>query len=482
MVVSLRWKFIAISILKIVVSFTLASVVLMHFEEQSIHGRIDRTLSIQAEMMEINSQAALAFHDEKTATEVLGSLRADCSIIGAWIYDQGGKLFASYCKEEAVPPELPKQEGLVHEPDLFKITRKIKLSGNPIGTVVIVSNLSVVSSMMRRYIVVMLFTMCLACFVATLISIGLQRGILGRISKLAQCVNSISLEERYEVEIESGTMDEIGQLISGFRHMVGVVRAREFQVQEKTNELENLNRELEKRVSERTIQLEASNSELEAFSYSVAHDLRAPLRHIDGFVDLLSRHIISSADEKAKRYLTTIGKSAKDLGNLVDHLLVFSKMGKVALNRSRIVLSELVEDVRKRFMQVESNRSITWYIQPLPTIDGDMSMMRLIFENLLSNAIKYSRNVPAAIIQIGCQETKDEYVFSVIDNGAGFDPQYADKLFGVFQRLHSASEFEGTGIGLANVRRIVGRHNGRTWATGEVGKGAKFFFTLPKTE
>ena len=245
-------------------------------------------------------------------------------------------------------------------------------------------------------------------------------------------------------------------------------------------EISELNKELEQRVVERTAELEAANKELEAFSYSVSHDLRAPLRHIDGFADLLHKHSEKQLDEKGRRFLKTITDSAKQMGMLIDDLLVFSRMGRVEMRGGTVDTGEIVRGLIERISQANHGRTIEWVVDGLPVVEGDASMLRLVFQNLLENAVKYSRPRDRARIEIGCVENLDEHSFHVRDNGVGFDMQYASKLFGVFQRLHGLDEFEGTGIGLANVRRIVERHNGRTWAEAVVDQGATIHFSLPK--
>jgi PAS domain S-box-containing protein len=230
------------------------------------------------------------------------------------------------------------------------------------------------------------------------------------------------------------------------------------------------------------VELADANSELEAFSYSVSHDLRAPLRHITGFAAFLERAVGASLDEQARRYLQTITDAASRMGHLIDDLLAFSRMARADLVKQRLSLGDLVSDVQSELATGTEGREIVWTVHPLPVVDADRSMLRLVLVNLLSNALKYTATRSQAQVEIGVNgRGPGETVVFVRDNGVGFDMQYAHKLFGVFQRLHGADEFEGTGIGLANVRRIVHRHGGRTWAEGVVNSGATFYFSLPST-
>ena len=268
--------------------------------------------------------------------------------------------------------------------------------------------------------------------------------------------------------------DESGKL-TGFSAIARDVTTRKHA----EDEIRRLNTELEARVEERTAELQAAYHEMEAFSYSISHDLRAPLIHIAGFVDMLKHDLGSKLDEKSSRHLQTICDSSENMGRMIADLLAFSRIGRAELHTVRFNLGDTVREVRRDLQAQMQGRNLTWSVPELPDVFGDPFLLRQAIFNLLSNAVKYTRNRTDARIELAVETTDKEHIVAVRDNGAGFDMKYYSKLFGVFQRLHSSSEFEGTGIGLANVRRIIQRHGGRTWAEGNVDEGATFFFTMP---
>jgi light-regulated signal transduction histidine kinase (bacteriophytochrome) len=248
---------------------------------------------------------------------------------------------------------------------------------------------------------------------------------------------------------------------------------------QREDEIRNLNRELVNRAAE----LETTNKDLESFSYSVSHDLRAPLRHLVGFSELLQKQTASLLDDKNRRYLQTILDAAKKMGNLIDDLLAFSRVGRAEAKGTLIGLEQLVSEAIAELAPETKGRDIAWKIGALPVCYGDRSLLKLVVVNLVSNAIKFTRMRTRAEIEIGCVgRNRDEAEIFVRDNGAGFDMQYVNKLFGVFQRLHLPEQFEGTGIGLATVQRIVHRHGGKVRAEGAVDEGATFYFSLPKAQ
>jgi PAS domain S-box-containing protein len=268
--------------------------------------------------------------------------------------------------------------------------------------------------------------------------------------------------------------DENGKL-TGFSTIARDVTKRK----QAEDEIRRLNSELERQVKERTAELQAAYQEMEAFSYSISHDLRAPLIHIAGFVEMLRADLGDTLDDKSRRHLQTICDSTEHMGRMIADLLAFSRIGRAEMHKVRLNLNDLIKDVQRELQPATKERRITWAVAPLPEVCGDPFLMRQALVNLLGNAVKFTRGRPEARIEISAEHGEHEVIFQVKDNGAGFDMKYAAKLFGVFQRLHAASEFEGTGIGLANTRRIIQRHGGRIWAEGTVNGGATLYFTLP---
>jgi len=263
---------------------------------------------------------------------------------------------------------------------------------------------------------------------------------------------------------------EQGMLVSGAIRDITDRKRRD-------EDIRGLNQELTKRSAE----LEVINKELEAFAYSISHDLRAPLRHMVGYTELLQKGSSSVLDNKGQRYMMMILESAKRMGTLIDDLLAFSRIGRAETRETMVSLEQLVSEVQSEVWRETEGRNMIWKIGDLPDLYGDRSMLKLAFVNLISNAVKFTRNRPVPEIEIGCTDNGAESVVVFVkDNGVGFDMKYVGKLFGVFQRLHRADEFEGTGIGLATVQRIIHRHGGRVWAEGQIGSGATFFLSLPK--
>ena len=288
---------------------------------------------------------------------------------------------------------------------------------------------------------------------------------LARLVAGAAAIGRGNLDQR----VGTTAKDEIGELSRAFDRMA-------MELKETTVSLD----ELEQRIRERTTQLEAANRELEAFSYSVSHDLRAPLRAIDGYTRILQEEYQQLLDAEGKRICSVISESARKMSGLIDDLLAFSRLGRSAINPGKLDMESLANSVFQDLTTAQSRKRIDFKVDAAPPVMGDMSLLRQVWVNLISNAIKFSSRRRRAVIRVHGENTEGEVVYSVQDNGVGFDMQYADKLFGVFQRLHSVREFEGNGVGLALVQRVIHRHGGRVWAEGQIGKGATFNFSLPR--
>ncbi len=281
-------------------------------------------------------------------------------------------------------------------------------------------------------------------------------------------------EVLYNASVYRNDKGEVAGVFAAARDVTERRRAEE--------ELRKYHERLEELVRERTGQLETANKDLEGFAYSVSHDLRVPLRAIDGFSQQVLKHYADKLDDEGKRYLNVVRDNTKKMSQLIDDILAFSRMGRLGMSMTEIDMGELAHAVFEDLKPNLAGRELSLEITPLPPCHGDLSMLRQVLVNLLGNAIKFTRPREAPLIEVGGRTESTETIYYVKDNGAGFDMQYADKLFGVFQRLHGVTEFEGTGIGLAIVKRIITRHGGRVWAEGKVDEGATFYFALPTKE
>ncbi|MDD5648752.1 MAG: ATP-binding protein, partial [Dehalococcoidia bacterium] len=296
----------------------------------------------------------------------------------------------------------------------------------------------------------------------------LARTITQPLARLVAGAAEIGRHGHLDRKVGTEDKDEIGELSRAFDRMAMELKMTTVSIDE-----------LERRIHERTAQLEAANRELEAFSYSVSHDLRAPLRAIDGYTRILLEDYQQLLDDEGKRICSVISEGAHKMSDLIDDLLTFSRLGRSALNPSNIDMEAMAGAVFQELTTAQSRKRIDFQVDSLPPAVGDPALLRQVWVNLLSNSVKFSQKKKRAVIKVRGEKSENETVYSVQDNGVGFDMQYVDKLFGVFQRLHSVKDFEGNGVGLALVQRVILRHGGRAWAEGETGKGATFYFTLP---
>jgi signal transduction histidine kinase len=461
------------------VVLALACLAFMAYDVLTFRDTVARNLSIQAGIIGSNSISALVFNDSASAQKTLDALRDAPNVISAGVYTLDGTLFAGYQRKPGSTsqalPSLPNHQSEItlSQNQRISLIRPILFEGKPIGNVYIQSDVEEIIARLERYGVLVGTVLLLSFFVALALARVSQRVVSAPIERLVGTARRVSSEKDYTLRASSsGVDDELGILIAAFNEMLA-------QIQQNDRSLQEARDQLEARVQERTASLNAANKELEAFSYSVSHDLRAPLRHVVGFAGLLEGRASAGLDDQNRRYLRTIGESAVRMGRLIDDLLAFSKTGRADLRKRRVNLASLVREAQTEVAAGITDRRIIWDVQDLPEVSADPSLLRMALVNLLSNALKYTSTRPSAHIAVGTQGPPNgEVVVFVRDNGVGFDMAYANKLFGVFQRLHG-EEFAGTGIGLANVQRIVHRHGGRTWAEGAVDAGATFYFSLP---
>jgi len=476
---SIRQKLTSMNMLVSGAALLLACTAFAIYELADFRTTMVNSLSTQAQIIGANSASALLFNDAESARNTLSALQASPNIISASIYTRSNNIFATWSRHggEDAPlfPGIPTGQTLTYSfgGNELVLTRVIDFQGKRIGAVRIRSDLSEVSGRLVRYTGIVAAVLAMSLFAAFVFSSIFQKATARPIAQLADTARIVSREKKYSVRAPTTTnADEIALLIEAFNEMLG-------QIQERDSALQAGRDELELRVVRRTAQLEAVNRELESFTYSVAHDLRAPLRHIQGFADALIEECSGQIDEAARGYLTRIIESTRRMDQLINDLLGLAQVGRQELRVQPTKLDPLVNDVVRDLNHETQGRNIEWRIGDLPTVDCDPGLIKLVFHNLLSNAVKYTRPRDPAIIEAGQQTVEGERVIYIRDNGVGFNMKYAHKLFGVFERLHRREDFEGTGVGLATVQRIIHKHGGRIWAEAAVDRGATFFLTLP---
>jgi signal transduction histidine kinase len=468
---------------------------LLTYEVVTFRRAMVRTLTTLAHVVATNSTAALAFDNRADATSVLSALVADPHIVAAALYDRDGQLFARYPGDmgDGGVPRSPGAAGARFTVSDLSLSQPVLTGTRQLGTLYLRSDLTAMYQRFTLYGAVMIGIIVLSGVVAVLLSTRLQRHVSRPVLALADTAQIVTRERDYSIRAQRFSDDELGQLTDAFNSMLERVQEQDLslrqgrdrlrhEVDERTraeDEVRALNINLERRVTERTEALAAANKELESFSYSVSHDLRAPLRHVHGYIELLQADLKGQLSERAERYVETIRRASTEMGQLIDDLLAFSRTNRTEMREVVVALDPLVQAAITTLDAATQGRNIVWQIEPLPEVVGDPVLLRQVFANLIDNALKYSRMRDPACIAIGSNASEDgRAVLFVRDNGAGFDMTYAQKLFGVFQRLHRAEEFEGTGIGLATAQRIVARHGGRIWAESAVDRGATFYVTL----
>ncbi len=446
------------------------------YDQYTFRESLIRSLSAQAQIIGSNSVSALLFNDPQAAENTLSALRNQPDIIAAGILTQDGKVFAHYSKNPGESfswnPKGPAERQLYDfRSDELLVRQPIIFQGRHLGTSYIRSDLNERTRRLERYAAIAAVVLLLSLLAALLVSRAFRRSVAAPIVELAETARVVSEEKNYSIRAAStGRHDEVAVLIDAFNNMLA-------QIQQRDAELRTAHDELEQRVQDRTRQLMAANRELEAFSYSVSHDLRAPLEIINGFSHILMVEEGANLDASAKDCILQINAATRRMAELIDDLLNLSRVSTTTMHTGTVDLGATAREIADQLCRREPSRAVEFSIQDCAPVQGDSRLLRIVLDNLLRNAWKYTSNRKRAHIEFGCEKRRGRNVFFVRDDGAGFDPALADRLFKPFHRLHTSSEFPGTGIGLATVQRIIARHGGEVWAVGEIEKGATFYFS-----
>src|SRR5216683_266801 len=478
---SIATKLTVVNMLVSGAALVIACLVFVAYDLISFRQSMVYNLSIQAQMAGSNSVSPLLFNDSQAAENTLSALRAARSVVSAGIYTLDGRPFATYWRDgldqPLTPPQVPAGKTELHwfKDGQLALVRSIVFQGKPTGIVYIRSDLRDMTLRLQRYAGIAAMVLLASLLAALLVASMFQRAVAQPIVHLAQTARIVSRDKNYAMRATpTGKRDEPDVLIGAFNEMLE-------QIQERDSALRKAHDELEQNVQERTAQLAASNKELEAFSYSVSHDLRAPLRGIDGFSLALLEDYADRLDADGKDYLHRVRAATQRMGILIDDLLSLSRVTRTEMRLEKADLGLIARSVAEELQKTQPERRAEFRIEEDLGAFVDSHLIRITLENLLGNAWKFTSKRESACIEFGRTQRDGGFTYYVRDDGAGFDPTYADRLFGAFQRLHDKNDFPGTGVGLATVQRIIHRHGGRIWAESAVERGATFYFTLMET-
>ncbi len=451
------------------VALLLACAGFFTYDQITFRQGLLRTLSAQAQIIGSNSVSAILFNDPQAAASTLGALQSSQNISAAGIFTNARHPLAEYSRDKADDilniPQLSAEQnqGYWFRGDHVILVRRIMSEGKPIGFVYLRASLADIDKRLKRYGLIAFVVLLVSLIAANLVSSTFRRSVAEPIIELAETAQKISRDKNYTRVKPPIQENELAVLVNSFNDML--------------SELHKTHDELEQRVSERTRELVSANRELEAFSYSVSHDLRGPLDAINGFTYLLQRPG-AGLNSQQRELVENIRASSRRMAALIDDLLNLSRVTSSVMHSEKIDLSVLARSIMDELRSSAPERKVEFVVTTNAEVMGDGRLLRIMMDNLLRNSWKYTAYHDRARIEFGRKEADGRTVYFVRDDGSGFDPRSADRLFQPFQRLHSSAEFPGNGVGLATVRRIVQRHGGDVWAEAAIGKGATFYFTV----
>lgn len=474
--ISIKNKLILIQLVTAFVAVLICCVLFVFNDVKTFNKSLVNNKYSIAEIVGVNVIAPLLFKDKDAATQILQNLKSNASILNAAIFDKEGIKFAQYDRRETPflfpPPGDEKFNQTNFMGQKFLVEYKIIQENEFMGTVMLRSELTAVDDILINYIKVASGVLLGALLIAFIISTFFQQLITSRLLLLVNKTKEISATGNYSNRLYDTGTDEIGVLSKEFNNMLD-------QIQKMQNSLKEANVDLEKRVQERTSKLERSNQELEQFAYVASHDLQEPLRTISNFVGLLEKKYPKEADDDHFRYFQFVIKATSKMQNLIRDLLELSRVGR-NVTFTQVDCNKIILDIMAEMEISIKEKNANIHFSNLPFIVASEIELKRVFQNLISNALKFKKKEITPEVTIHGQENEEEYLFSVEDNGIGIEDEYTSKIFNIFQRLHSTTEYPGTGIGLAACKKIVALHNGRIWVESHIGQGAVFYFTISK--
>jgi signal transduction histidine kinase len=477
---SIGRKLLGASLATALAALLAAAAAFVAYDLHTFRRLLVQRIQTETRIVAFNTVSAVVFDDAESAGATLAALQAEPQVEWAGVYAPDGRLFAAYARAGASVPAAPMldSEGHRFTARHLVVAHPIDLEERRIGLVVIQADLSEIHERAWHYAGIVLAVLLGSLLAAAAVSGRLQGAIARPILDLSETASRVSRENDYSLRARAHGADELGVLVESFNRMLVHIQTQDAQLREARDTLEGRVAERTRELETRSQELFAANKELEAFSYSVSHDLRAPLRAIDGFSKALLAQYAGRLDAQGNHYLERVRAATQRMSQLIDDLLHLARVTRAGLARREVDLTRVARAIAAELERQHPERRLEVAIADGLTAFADPHLVGIVLQNLLGNAWKFTARTPGGRIEVGAQGDDGTRVLYVRDNGAGFDMAYADKLFGVFQRLHTEAEFEGTGIGLATVHRIMTRHGGRIWAEAAVGEGATFYFTF----